>query len=114
MKVLASFTTPEEANLLRAYLGNLGIDAFLEHEYFVQLFWIYSNAVGGVRVLVSDDDFDDAAEAYHGYMDAIRTSPSPLEPVRAWPFVVLMTLCLGVPFILFGRRPAKADEPEWH
>jgi len=104
MTTIATFTTPEDAHLFRACLGSQGIDAFLLDEYFVQLFWYYSNTIGGVRVVVDDADAEAAIGAYEAYMAALRAAPYPLNPIRAWPAVLLMSLLVGAPLILFGRQ----------
>ena len=116
MTTIATFTTPEDAHLFRAYLGAQGIEGFLLDEYLVQLFWYYSNAIGGVRVVVDDADAEAATKAYETYMAALRTGPYPLNPVRAWPVVFLMSLFVGIPLILFGRHkrrgPATSNPPD--
>ena len=56
MTTIATFTTPEDAHLFRAYLGDLGIEASLKDEHFIQLFCYYSNTIGGVRIVVDDAD----------------------------------------------------------
>jgi hypothetical protein len=76
-------------------------------ENLVQLFWHYSNAIGGVRLAVDDDDAEDAAAIYHEYMAALGSGPYPERPVRIWPAVALLSLIIGAPFLLFGRRNAK-------
>ena len=103
MTTIAAFTTPEDAHLFRAYLGSHGIESLLADENVVQLFWHYSNAIGGVRVVVQDSDAHDATEAYKHYMEALRAGPYPLNPVRAWPVVALVSLIIGLPLLLFGR-----------
>jgi hypothetical protein len=104
MTTIATFTTPEDAHLFRMWLESQGIEAFVFDEYFVQLFWYYSNTIGGVRIEVDDADAEVAFSAYKTYMTALRTGPYPLNPVRAWPIVLLMSLLVGGPFILFGRH----------
>ncbi len=104
MKTIATFPTPEDAHLFRAFLESQGIEAVLLDEYFVQLFWQYSNAVGGVRVTVDEQDAAAATEAYHSYMAALRDGPYPVQPIRAWPAVALVSLLIGVPLMLFGRH----------
>jgi hypothetical protein len=104
MTTIATFPTPEDAHLFRAFLGSQGIEASLNDEHFVQLFWYYSNTIGGVRVVVDDSDADNATEAHRTYMEALRDGPYPLNPVRAWPIVMLISLLVGAPFILFGRK----------
>jgi hypothetical protein len=110
MTTIAAFPTPEEAHMFRAYLGAQGVDAFLIDENVVQLFWHYSNAVGGVRVVVDESDAGVAAEAYETYMRDLRIGPYPLNPVRAWPLVILVSLLVGAPFLLFGRRSTRTPE----
>ena len=112
MTTIATFPTPEDAHLFRAYLGSHGIDASLNDEFFIQLFWCYSNSIGGVRVVVNDSDANDAAGAYRTYMKALRVGPYPLNPVRAWPIVILISLVAGAPFIIFGRRSLSARTPK--
>ncbi|MEI6178323.1 MAG: hypothetical protein WCS43_15630 [Verrucomicrobiota bacterium] len=108
MTTIATFTTPEDAHLFRMRLGAEGIEGFLLDEYFVQLFWYYSNTVGGVRVGVDDADAESAIGVYNTYMTALRVGPYPLNPVRAWPVVALISLLVGAPFILFGRLPRRS------
>lgn len=113
MTTIATFLTPEDAHLFRSYLGSQGIEAFLLDEYVVQLFWYYSNTIGGVRVVVNEEDADAATSAHNSYMAVIREGPYPLNPVRAWPVVLVLSLILGAPFMLFGRnaqqRPSSGE-----
>lgn len=104
MTTIATFPTPEDAHLFRAYLGSEGIAAYLENENVVQLFWHYSNATGGVRVAVHESDIEEATKAYHTYMEALRAGPYPINPVRAWPLVILISIVAGIPLLLFGRE----------
>ena len=77
----------------------------------MQLFWYYSNTIGGVRVVVEDDDADEASNIFATYMASLRDGPYPLNPVRGWPIVIVLSLLLGVPIMLFGRRTANPAEP---
>jgi hypothetical protein len=62
MITLARFSKPEEAHLLRLRLEAGGVPAFVQDENLVQLNWLYSNAIGGVRVQIFETDLDDARE----------------------------------------------------
>jgi hypothetical protein len=62
MKTIATFSTPEEAHLFRTRLEAAGIPAFVQDEHVVQMFWLWSNVVGGVRVQIADDDLAEARE----------------------------------------------------
>jgi len=62
MKTLASFNLPMDAHLLRARLEGSGITAYVRDENLITLDWLYSNAVGGVKVDVMDEDYEKALE----------------------------------------------------
>lgn len=60
MKTIARFGKSEDAHLCRMHLGSLGIEAYVQDENMAQLEQPLSNAVGGVRVEVNDEDYDAA------------------------------------------------------
>ena len=62
MKNLAEFSKPIEAHMLIAKLEGSGIRAFIRDEHMVTLDWLASNAIGGVKVDVEDEDFVQARE----------------------------------------------------
>jgi len=62
MITVATFTTAEEAHLLRSQLESAGIPAFLHGENAVQNLWTQSNVLGGVRVQISELDLEIARE----------------------------------------------------
>lgn len=60
MKTLAAFSKPYEAHMLIARLEGNGIAAFARDEHMVTLDWLASNAIGGVKVDVADEDYERA------------------------------------------------------
>jgi hypothetical protein len=62
VKTISTFSKPEEAHLFRTRLEAAGIPAFVQDEHLVQMDWLYSNAIGGVRVQIADNDLDAARE----------------------------------------------------
>jgi hypothetical protein len=62
MKTLTSCSKPIEAQLLVARLAGSGIGASLRDELTINNDWLYSNALGGVRVEVEDEDYEKAVE----------------------------------------------------
>ena len=60
MITIARFSKPEEAHLLRLRLEAGGVPAYIQDENMVQMDWLYSNAIGGVRVQISEEDIDSA------------------------------------------------------
>ena len=51
---IASFSFPHEAHIARAKLESEGIPAFVADEHTINMQWLYSNALGGVKVQVPD------------------------------------------------------------
>jgi len=51
-----------EAQLLQSALAGSGIDSFLPDEFTVQNDWLWTNAIGGIRLQVADVDADRADE----------------------------------------------------
>ncbi len=111
MITIATFTVPEDAHLFRTFLASRGIEGFVLDENFVQMAWYYSNAIGGVRLAVNVDDVEEARGIYQEYMAALRDGPYPVRPVRAWPVVILLSIAIGIPLLVFGRRPTGPDQP---
>jgi len=62
MITIARFSKVEEAHLLRMRLEAGGIPAFVQDEHVVQVIWIYSDAIGGIRVQVAEEDAARARE----------------------------------------------------
>ncbi len=63
---VAACAQPVEAHLLRCRLEAEGVDAFVADEHIVSLQWLYSAAVGGVKVQVHARD----AERARGILEA--------------------------------------------
>lgn len=59
---IATFSTPYEAQLAKGLLEENGILACVADEYTVGINWLYSNAVGGVRLQVIESDAERALE----------------------------------------------------
>ena len=55
--VLITFTFPHEAHLVKGYLASNGIETIINDELTPQVINFYSNAIGGVKLLVSDSDY---------------------------------------------------------
>ncbi|TLD69364.1 DUF2007 domain-containing protein [Phragmitibacter flavus] len=106
MNTIARFQTPEDAHLFRLFLGSHEIEAFVFDEFTVQTVWKFSNAIGGVRVVVHHEDVPAAATYYQEYWQTVLSSYHHTPPVRAWPLILILSLLIGAqPFIVFGRQP---------
>ncbi len=62
MITIARFLFTHEAHIAKASLNSAGIHAFLADEHTVNMQWLYSNAMGGVRLMVEEDQAEVAAD----------------------------------------------------
>lgn len=118
--VVRAFTSLPDAHVARSVLDSAGIPTRLADEHLVSADWLYSNAIGGVKVLVPKDRVSEAL----GVLDATPTevelppdlaANEPVEECRvcgghAFEFVVqgrrwaaLSWLLAGLPFIPVRR-----------
>ena len=115
MTTVATFSKPEEAHLFRMRLEAAGIPAFVQDENLVQTDWLFSNAVGGVRVQIADDDVEATREILAA--DASPSSPDAEDVIcpacgshrtapDEWPrrLFFLSMLLLGFPLLFVRPR----------
>ena len=50
--IIGRYSTPYEANMAKSKLESAGIPAFVADEYTIGMNWLYSNALGGVKLQV--------------------------------------------------------------
>lgn len=111
MKTIARFDAPEDAYLMRAFLGSRGVETAVLDEHISQLFWHYRQLTGGTRlVLLNDEDLEEALEISEEYFSAINAQPSQVTEIRGWPVVLLLSWSAGLPLPIFGRRTLKLED----
>ena len=59
---LRSYRDPIDAELGKARLESAGIPAVILDQHLVSIQWLYSNAVGGVKLTVDESDLDAALQ----------------------------------------------------
>ena len=59
---IASFSQPIEAHLTKTRLEADGIECFIFDEHIVRMNWLYSNAIGGVKLQVKEPDVERSIE----------------------------------------------------
>ena len=99
--VLRSFTSVHEAQLATSALEAFGIEAHLADEHLVSMAWTYSNAIGGVKVLVPQARSAEALQVLEAGAGALD-EPSPLMPPPADGASGACPRCGGT---AFGSRP---------
>lgn len=124
MITIARFSKPEDAHLLRMRLEAGGVPAFLQDENIVQVDWLYSNAIGGVRVQVAEEDLAKARELMEegvSPLDNAAATQCPFcgseetevdELPRRLTFLSILLLAFPVPF-LRPRHKCRSCGRHW-
>lgn len=60
LTTIGSYSQPYEAHLVKLRLAEHGIPAFIANEHTISINWLYSNALGGVKVQVPRDRAEEA------------------------------------------------------
>lgn len=85
MKLVTIKTSTYEHDLLvvRALLESSGIETFLQGEYTTQVYPLFSNAIGGVKLQVKDTDVERAVEILRANGNTVDIEP-PLPKIWSW------------------------------
>jgi hypothetical protein len=67
--VAARFSTTGEAETARSALDAAAIDSFLADEEIIAIDWLFSNAFGGVKLIVRDEDRESSEALLSGAFD---------------------------------------------
>lgn len=76
--IIITFSYPQEAYIVKGRLECEGIEVMLKDELTTQVYNFYSNAIGGVKLLVQDSDYDKAYKILveTGYINEQKTKPN--------------------------------------
>jgi hypothetical protein len=82
-QTIQTFVYPPEAYLVKAYLESESIDSEIRDEMTVQVNNFYSNAIGGVKLLVKVEDYSRGIEVLRkgGYIKESGTDKNQIELV---------------------------------
>jgi hypothetical protein len=85
---IATFSFPPQAYIFKAKLESQGIQSYVEDEYIVTMMWLYSVAVGGVKLKVRESDEAQAIEiiSQERYVPEVKKKRARLS---YWLFTVL-------------------------
>ena len=113
LTTIATYSFPYEAQIARARLDSEGIPAFVADEQTINMQWLYSNAMGGVRLQVPSayverakeilaEDMSEVVEKEQGYDSVVCSAcgsnkTEPYQKGKRWAFLVF----LGLDFPLF-------------
>lgn len=139
LKIITAFTYPHEAHLAKGFLEANGIEVIIKDELTAQVNNFYSNAIGGVKLLVEAADYEQGLQLLRegGYLLDNETSKianseiitMPMAGEKKCPFcesdnigrkrkvnilILPLYLLLGFLFPIFKRSYKCFDcEKEW-
>lgn len=58
--IVQTFMFPQDAYMARAYLESAGLETIIQDDVMAQVYSLYSNAIGGVKLLVRNAELDTA------------------------------------------------------
>jgi hypothetical protein len=90
-----TFDDPVEANLARNHLEVSGLQAFLANEEIVDMIWSWGNAIGWIKLQVTDQDADSARAVLNQPIDS-----------DTWPDVDLDVTSID------ADQSSQTDEPD--
>ncbi|HAA12083.1 MAG TPA: hypothetical protein DCE41_10445 [Cytophagales bacterium] len=132
-KMLISFAHPHGAAILKSQLDAAGIPYQMQDGETVQMVPVYSDAVGGVKLWVREEDYPEAwFIAQHGPRHTADTSRTPSltfdslwdriplinrlpDSLRIWAFLAALVVVL-VPILMYGLLPSRMEvltKEEW-
>ena len=93
------YYTLDEAHIARGFLESEGIRSFLQDQHLVRMDWLYTNAIGGLRLQVAPDDLERASAI-------LAAGSAPVEPLEMGARHCPDCEGLGVSSTVRGRRAA--------
>ncbi|MCL2160534.1 MAG: DUF2007 domain-containing protein [Betaproteobacteria bacterium] len=102
---IATFSFPHEAHLAKAQLDAFDIPSFIADGHTINMYWLFSNAMGGVRLQVPKEFAAQAQELLDG---PVEIAPIPESEIGPEPESVVCPNCGGAlskPYTA-GKRPA--------
>ncbi|MDW7646464.1 MAG: DUF2007 domain-containing protein [Desulfuromonadales bacterium] len=118
---IAQFRDLPSAGLAQSTLEAAGLQCFLDNQYTIGVNWLYSNALGGVKLRVARADAKRAKEILQIHTETKQTEKFPDEeqlPASSCPNCgateiktinyqrqfSAWSLLLGLPLLFFGKR----------
>ena len=117
---IGAYSTPYEANLVRAELEAFDIDATLADDETIGVNWLWSNALGGVKVQVPESEVEEARQVRAAEPEALESAVCPHCGSADTHYILekrasfLTWLVFGLPLIpAFSRTSCAACGFKW-
>jgi hypothetical protein len=80
---IGRYSTPYEANMVMSQLESAGLPAFIADEYTIGMNWLYSNALGGVKVQVPESLASEAQQMKLSPLQHVNQTQKPAQNAGA-------------------------------
>jgi hypothetical protein len=125
---VGTYSTAYEANLVKSELEAFDIDAVLADDNAINMNWLWSNAIGGVKVRVPESEMEEARRIMRLEAGDGVDSLDPVEPAIVCPVcgsrsshssldkrgTFLTWLLLGLPIVpVFAKRVCDDCGSKW-
>jgi predicted RNA-binding Zn-ribbon protein involved in translation (DUF1610 family) len=116
---IAQFRDLPEAGLAKSKLESAGITCFLDNEFTIGANWLYSNALGGVKLNVPEENAEEAKAILEETTETIASEESEehledsacpicgateIETKNYTRKFAALTLLVSLPLLLFWKR----------
>lgn len=116
---IAQYRDLPEAGLAKSKLEAVGIPCFLDNEYTVGVNWLYSNALGGLKLNVPEECAEEAKAIIEEIIETVASEVSEgllsdsacpacgsteIEPHNFTGKFAAITLLFSLPLFLFWKR----------
>ncbi|MDW6004113.1 putative signal transducing protein [Vibrio mangrovi] len=104
MIVVARFSFPHEAHIAKASLDSAGIESYIADEYTVNTQWLYSDAIGGVRLMVAEEEAYEACQLLNSdFSESVESEADVIEESKD-----ICPHCGSSNLVVYtkGKRPA--------
>ncbi len=89
LKIVATYSMPYQAHLAKSRLETEGISAFIRDEHLISIDWLYSPALGGVKLEVPEGQWEEAKQILETSipndleeMEIIEGDPAQIPPTE--------------------------------
>ena len=104
--IVQRFRDLPEASIAKSILDSAGVENFLADDNMVRLDWFYSNLVGGIKILVREEDVEAAAKLLTQEVTAkfdVEDAPMTTQKIRqvfvGWLLGLFAVNLLGIFFV---------------
>jgi len=128
LEIVARFSHVVEAQVAKSFLESQGITSHIMDEHIIALNWLYSNALGGVKLMVKSSDVENVKDILRSIDEEVVTPLSAgmkcpqcqslntdiVKSVRkSWALLLLYLTALPLPFLSREQWKCRVCAHQW-